>query len=125
MKQLRRCKTLMSTSKGCRFRSVAMRSGIRLAVLILVSGIVWAGGTRSAHAGLLTGNGSYRVFLPLIVNGALSTPTPTPTEVPTSNQPPTDESYYVSTTDPSTAYDLGCKQGEADASVSPPANSLV
>lgn len=38
---------------------------------------------------------------------------------------PTDWSFYVNTTDTTTAYTLGCNQGHFDASFSPPINSMV
>jgi len=40
-------------------------------------------------------------------------------------KPPTDWSFYITTPDTNTAYNLGCNQGAFDASFSPPANSLV
>jgi hypothetical protein len=42
-----------------------------------------------------------------------------------STQPSTDWSFYMTTIDTGTAYNLGCNQGHFDASFSPPANSLV
>jgi len=42
-----------------------------------------------------------------------------------SAMPLTDWSFYVTTADSSTAYNLGCNQGNFDASFSPPVNSLV
>jgi hypothetical protein len=56
------------------------------------------------------------VYLPVVGNG----PAPVVPGVP-----PTDPGYYVTTTDPSVAYNLGCARGQADANLSPPANSLV
>ncbi|HLG77381.1 MAG TPA: hypothetical protein VKX46_13280 [Ktedonobacteraceae bacterium] len=40
-------------------------------------------------------------------------------------KPPTDKSYYITTTSTSSAYNLGCNQGTLDASFSPPVNSEV
>lgn len=40
-------------------------------------------------------------------------------------KPPTDWSFYITTTDTGTAYNLGCNQGQFDASFSPPAKSMV
>jgi len=42
-----------------------------------------------------------------------------------STKPPTDYSFYVTTTDTSTAFTLGCNQGTYDASFSPVADSTV
>jgi hypothetical protein len=41
------------------------------------------------------------------------------------SKPVTDWSFYVTTPDTSSAYNLGCNQGSFDASLSPVANSLV
>lgn len=40
-------------------------------------------------------------------------------------KPPTDASFYMSSTDPVAAFNLGCNQGRADATASPVANSEV
>lgn len=69
-------------------------------------------GTQAARAGP-----SATVYLPLVMNSH-------PSSV-SSAKPPTDPSYYVSSTSPSDAFHLGCLQGEADARISPHPNSLV
>jgi hypothetical protein len=43
----------------------------------------------------------------------------------TQTKPPTDWSFYMSTTSTSQVYTLGCNQGEFDASFNPPVNSEV
>jgi hypothetical protein len=47
----------------------------------------------------------------------------TDTAFATQTKPPTDWSFYMSTTSTSQAYTLGCDQGEFDASFNPPVNS--
>ncbi len=70
------------------------------------------------RAGLArAGSGPYLVYLPLVYNGG--------GQSTSQAKPPTDPSYYVTTTDTSTAYNLGCDEGVADANTSPSPNSLV
>lgn len=78
----------------------------RMTVLAVVGLVLALGSALPAHAGP-----GWTVFLPLVLNGQA--------------KPPTDPSFYITTTDPSVAYNLGCRQGLADASFSPPASSLV
>lgn len=84
----------------------------RLVVAALAGLVIAVGGARLAQAGP-----GWSVFLPVVLNGR----PPPASQV----KPPTDPSFYITTTDPSDAYNLGCSQGVSDASFSPPVNSLV
>lgn len=68
---------------------------------------------------LLLGAGTYLLTVNLVLLPHL------PTALATEAQPHTDWSFYVTTADRATAYNLGCNQGRYDAGFSPPADSLV
>lgn len=102
----------MGADRRCVVGTTIRRILVRLLILALVWVVFQVGEAKPAQAGL-----QWQIFLPLVSNGSS----------PAASQamPPTDTSYYVTTTDPSVAYNLGCSQGLSDASASPPANSLV
>jgi len=85
---------------------------VRLLLLLAILSAVPIARARAAQAAT-----AWTIFLPFLANGG----SPPVSQV----MPPTNWSYYITTTDPNVAYSLGCNQGTFDASQSPPTNSLV
>jgi hypothetical protein len=67
---------------------------------------------------ILLGAGMYLLTVNLVLLPHL------PTALATEAQPHTDWSFFVTTADRTTAYNLGCNQGHYDASFSPPPIAL-
>lgn len=84
----------------------------KLAFLALVGAVLEVGAAHPVHAGP-----GVSVYLPAVfTTGAQAT---------SQAKPVTDWSFYISTTDPSVAYTLGCNQGSFDANFTPSMNSMV
>ena len=95
-------------------RQLASSSVARRLLVLALVGFAFAVGRASLAR---AGSGATVIYLPLVFNSG--------SESLSQTKPRTDPSYYITTTDTNTAYNLGCSQGASDASVSPPPNSLV